>query len=248
MQYIEESNLFCFTIIGPETDIHDRLHYHSLFAMLQEAACLDAAHYGFGSDKMDELNACWLLLRMKVKMDKIPKWKDKIYIRTWSCGFTKVFFNREFDIFDSDMRSIGWASSVWIIAEQGDHRPVRPQTIEGMEIYASDGTKEGRKVDKIRAFVPDPESDKPLLVKFADYSEIDRNRHVNNTRYIAWSADAFYAEEDDERAITELTVNYSSEVKAGEEILIYRNKKENVVTIDGYEKSGGRHVFSTEIT
>ena len=50
MQYLPEKNLFQFTIIGPQTDIHDRLFYHSLFAMLQEAACLDADHNGFGAD------------------------------------------------------------------------------------------------------------------------------------------------------------------------------------------------------
>ena len=246
MQYIKESNLFQFTIIGPETDIHDRLHYHSLFAMLQEAACLDVDHHGFGADKMDELEACWLLLRMKVKMESIPKWKDTIYIKTWSCGFNRVFFNREFDIFDADMNKIGFASSVWIIAHQGDHRPVRPQTIEGMEIYEANG-QEGREVKKLRAFTPDPEIDRPILSKFADYSEIDRNSHVNNTRYIAWSADAFYAEEEDSRDISELTVNYSSEVRRGEEIQIYRTVDAENVQINGYERETGRHVFSTEI-
>jgi len=246
MRYIEKENCFEFTIIGPQTDIHDRLHYHSLFAMLQEAACLDVDHHGFGADIMDELQACWLVLRMKVNMIRIPKWKDTIYIRTWSHGFQRVFFNRDFDIFDSDMNKIGEATSIWVIAHQGDHHPVRPQTIPGMEIYEAKDQSE-RKAGKITPIDITSEEIRPLLKKYADFSDIDRNMHVNNTRYVAWSLDAFYAQKDHAFDIHELTINYSSEVKPGEEVCIYRTQLSDKVQVDGFEVKTGRHVFSTEI-
>lgn len=246
MRYIEEENLFEFGIIGPETDIYDRLHYHSLFAMLQEAACFDADHHGFGSDRMDELEACWLVLRMKVTMTRIPKWKDTIYIRTWSHGFQRVFFNRDFDIFDSEKNKIGEATSIWVIAHHGDHHPVRPQTIPGMEVYESLSPSE-RKVEKITPIKPDEGDFVPVLKKYADFSDIDRNMHVNNTRYIAWSLDAFYKAKAPEFEIRELFINYSSEVKPEEEVCIYSTKKENSIQVDGFEVKTGRHVFSTEI-
>ncbi len=246
MHYIEEENLYEFAIIGPETDIHDRLHYHSLFAMLQEAACLDVDRHGFGADVMDRLEACWLVLRMKVNMTRIPKWKDKIYIRTWSCGFQRVFFNRDFDIFDSDKNKIGDVTSVWVIAHHGDHHPVRPQTIPGMEMYES-AKPSDRKVGKITPISLSETDAKPILKKYADFSDIDRNMHVNNTRYVAWSLDAFYKEMAHDFEIKELSINYSSEVKPDEEVLIYRTQKENSVQVDGFEVKSGRHVFSTEI-
>lgn len=244
MEFIADKNLFRFTIIGPETDIHDRLHYHSLFAMLQEAACIDADHSGFGAEKMDELEACWLLLRMKVTIDKIPHWKDNIYIKTWSCGFQKVLFNRDFAIFDSNMEKIGSATSVWVIAHTGDHRPVRPQMIPGMEVFNNPEAMKN-KVDKILPREVDVAVDKPSLSKYADYSDIDRNMHVNNTRYIAWSLDAFYKEVPHDVKIKELSINYSSEVKPGEEVYIYRTSIQDGVQVDGFEASSGRHVFST---
>ncbi|MBP5493066.1 MAG: hypothetical protein J6Y08_09495 [Clostridiales bacterium] len=244
MQYIQDQNLFQFTIIGPETDILDRLHYHALFAMLQEAACLDAEHHGFGSHDMDTFEACWLLLRMKVHMDKVPKWQDRIYIRTWSRGFQKVLFNRDFDIFDENMERIGWATSVWVIAHHGDHRPVRPQSIPGMEIYAT-VVESDRKVEKIAPLSKEEEDLAPALCKYADFSEIDRNMHVNNTRYIAWSEDGYYVDLSYETPIREVSINYSSEVKQGEEVRIFRKSFGDYVQIDGYEAESGRHVFST---
>ncbi|MBR3058371.1 MAG: hypothetical protein IKG93_10455 [Clostridiales bacterium] len=246
MRYLEKENLFAFSIIGPETDIHDRLHFHSLFAMLQEAACLDVDHHGFGADKMDALEACWLVLRMRVVMHRIPKWKDTIYIKTWSSGYQRVFFNRDFDIFDSDMNKIGEATSVWLIAHQGDHRPVRPQTIEGMEMYEC-VTPSERNAPKLKPVSLTESDTSPLLKKYADFSDIDRNMHVNNTRYVAWSLDAFYKDLPHDHEVKELTINYSSEVKPGEEISIYRTQSEDRVQIDGYETNTGRHVFTTEI-
>lgn len=243
MQYLPEKNLFQFTIIGPQTDIHDRLFYHSLFAMLQEAACLDADHNGFGADVMDKIPACWLLLRMKVSMEKIPKWKDVIYIKTWSCGFDKVLFNRDFDVFDQDMNRIGKATSVWLVAHQGDHRPMRPQSIPGMEVYASYEPSD-RKAEKLFPTSEEERAGLHKLTRYADYSEIDRNMHVNNTRYLAWSTDAYYFFHSHEEPVTELTINYSSEVHPGEEVHLYSIPKEGKMQVDGFEAVSGRHVFS----
>ncbi len=246
MQYIPEEDLYRFTIIGPETDIHDRLHYHCLFAMLQEAACLNAERHGFGADKMDELSACWLLLRMKVEMDVIPKWRDVIYIRTWSQGFERLLFNRDFDIFDENKKLIGRATSVWVIAHQGDHRPVRPTSIPGMEVFVTEKPSE-RKAEKLAVIPDEKRAESPKFKRFADYSLIDRNMHVNNTQYIAWSEDACYSQIPSENSIKELTINYSSEVHPGEEVQLFCTEDEGTVMVDGIEVQSGRHVFSTRI-
>ncbi|MBO4927761.1 MAG: hypothetical protein J5379_05865 [Clostridiales bacterium] len=247
MQYLPKENLFRFTIIGPETDIYDRLHYHALFAMLQEAACLDADHNGFGADVMDKIPACWLLLRMKVVMDRIPKWKDVIYIKTWSCGFEKVLFNRDFDILDENMQRIGQATSVWVIAHKGDHRPMRPMSIPGMSVYESKEKSE-RKAEKLFPIREEEREGLSKMTRFADYSDIDRNMHVNNTRYIAWSADAYYASVPTDTPIKELSICYASEVHPGEEVHLYSVKKGDNVQVDGIEAGTGRHVFSTELS
>ncbi|MBR6255183.1 MAG: hypothetical protein IKR22_07115 [Clostridiales bacterium] len=246
MQYIPEEDLYRFTIIGPETDIHDRLHYHSLFAMLQEAACLNAERHGFGAEVMDELSACWLLLRMKVEMDVIPKWKDEIYIRTWSQGFDRLLFNRDFDIFDADKKLIGRATSVWVIAHQGDHRPVRPSSIPGMSVFETEKPSE-RKAERLSPIPDEKRAESPKFKRFADYSLIDRNMHVNNTHYVAWSEDACYSRIPRENSIRELTINYSSEVHPGEEVQLFCCKEDDVILVDGIEVISGRHVFTTRI-
>ncbi len=243
MEYLDQCNLYRFTVIGTETDIEDRLHYHALCSMLQEAACLDAERSGYGANTLDGLKACWLILRMKVCMTRIPKWRDEIYISTESHGFQRVFFNRDFDIYDSNFEPIGWATSVWVITEQGSHRPIRPAAIPGMEAFACT-TPSSRSVDKLFPVSEENRDFQNQLTRFADYSDIDRNMHVNNTRYIAWSEDSYYLQVPMSEPIHSLSINYSSEVKPGEEVKVYRSFVDGNVQVDGFEVLTQRHVFS----
>lgn len=243
MDYLEDRNLYRFTVMGTETDIEDRLHYHALCSMLQEAACLDADRQGYGSNTLDQMNACWLILRMKVCMTHIPKWRDEIYVRTVSQGYQRVFFNRDFDIYDSNFEPIGWATSVWVITEQGSHRPIRPSSIPGMEAFACHEPS-SRCVEKLFPVTEEKRDQIHQLTRYADYSDIDRNMHVNNTRYIAWSEDSFYLHIPTSQQIHALEINYASEVKAGEEVKVYRSEFDDAVQVDGFETQSKRHVFS----
>ena len=71
--------------------------------------------------------------------------------------------------------------------------------------------------------------------------------HVNNTRYLAWSTDAYYSRVSHESTINEITINYASEVHPNEEVYLYCVEKEGKMQVDGFEEKTGRHVFSTLI-
>ena len=61
----------------------------------------------------------------------------------------------------------------------------------------------------------------PALVKYADACDIDRNLHVNNTRYVAWCVDTVNRIASDRPVITGIDINYLSEVKFGSKIHIF---------------------------
>lgn len=246
MEYIEERNLYRFTVIGTDTDVYDSLHYHSLCSMLQEAACYDADRQGYGASVLDELQACWLILRMKIVMEQIPKWREEIYIHTKSNGYQKVFFNRDFEILDADFKRIGWATSIWVITEKDTHRPIRPNSIPGMEAFVRTEPFE-RTVDKLFPVDENLRQHEGQITRFADFSDIDRNMHVNNTRYVAWTEDCVYRQISMKHAIQSLSIHYASEVKMGEEVKVYCFTSLDHVQVDGFEASQGRHVFSARV-
>lgn len=193
--------LFPFAIRSSDTDFADQLHLSSLFALMQEAAYQHAEQIGIGASALDPADLTWLLSKVSVRLDRLPRWGEPIWIRTWSRGVKKLLFLRDYQLLagSPDAPPIGRATSEWLVARQSDHRPQRPEVVLGpaglqgvaLEIPETFDFACG-KID------PAPDRDvanapEPLLIKFADFSEIDRNHHVNNTHYVAWSMDAAYA-------------------------------------------------------
>jgi len=193
--------LFPFAIRSSDTDFADQLHLASLFALMQEAAYHHAEQIGIGSRSLDAADLTWLLAKIAVRLERLPKLGEPIWIRTWSRGVKKLLFLRDYQLLagSPDGPPIGRATSEWLVARKTDHRPQRPETILGSAGLA------GITLDIPEHFdfscsklekLAEPDSSgarQPLLVKFADYSEIDRNHHVNNTHYVAWCMDAAYA-------------------------------------------------------
>ena len=91
------------------------------------------------------------------------------------------------------------------------------------------------------------ETEKPVIIKYADFNELDRNRHVNNSRYTAWAYDALFKCGYDVTKIEDLVINYNCEVKAGEKVELFISTNEDKVTVFGY-KNIDTKVFAVEIT
>lgn len=244
-------SLYTYEIHGTDTDYKDQIQLHSLFSMMQEAASLNAAVYGWGPEVLDPLDTCWLLLRVSVRMTRRPSWQEKITVETWSRGNERIYFLRDFLFYDEKGIKIGVGSSVWILAKKTTHRPVRPSVI--MELSKIES-------DPVTAMPSNPPSITPkadnswmaehycdanTIVKFADFSEIDRNLHVNNTRYVAWCIDAAHNKSLDQGDILGIDINYSSEIRFGEKVVLFLYEEDNHnLHVDGYITDGDRNVFS----
>lgn len=192
---------FPFAIRSSDTDFADQLHLASLFALMQEAAYQHAEQLGIGASTLDVADLTWLLSKVSVRLDRLPHWGEQVWIRTWSRGVKKLLFLRDYQLLagSPDSEPIGRATSEWLVARKTDHRPQRPDVVlgpAGLEVSSLEIPEAFdfacSKIDpaKERDLTRDQE---PLLIKFADFSEIDRNHHVNNTHYVAWCMDAAYA-------------------------------------------------------
>ena len=249
-RFMQEPRKYSFVIRNTETDVEDTLHLQALFSMLQESASTDAAVYGWGADRMDSLGLCWLLTRISLRMKKMPSWQNTIIVETWSRGPDRLFFLRDFIIWSSEGEQLGVASSMWIVVDKENHRPVRPDAIMEYSKIPSDHRK-------VFDFTPPkltPFSDadsgsvhegESTLVKYADFSEIDRNKHVNNTRYIAWCVDAFYKDKENLQRISGVDINFLSEIYFGSKIHLFSNSESAGGTqIDGYVSGSQKPAFS----
>ena len=223
---------YVYDIRNTDTDYRDELHYASLFSLMQESAYRNAEALGFGASNLDPRGLCWILLGISVRLHQLPAWGERLNIETWNRGAERVLFRRDFVFRRNDgPEPIGFATSDWLVARIDNHRPQRPAIFDDHQRLPDPRQTLAFQCPKLPPLDLDLE---PTLLKHADFSDIDRNRHVNNTRYIAWSVDALYAGDRAEslRIIRGLDINYLSEVLFGTRILIYRQAVDLAIRSD----------------
>ena len=226
----EQHLMMRFDIRGTDTDYHDRLHLFSLFSYLQEIAYFHAHDLNIGAKDLDDKALVWILVRTSVRMLEMPRWGQQLTIKTWQRGVKRLTFIRDFLLIDENEAVLGYASSEWILADLKTHRPARPDRVLPPELIPPlQPPVFNLDVPRLADFAR-PDQDNPVIRRYADYSDIDRNHHVNNTRYAAWSADALAAMLARQQQVVtnrslfqslEFDIQFVSEVIYGEKINLF---------------------------
>ncbi len=214
------SRQYEYSIRGTETDVRDELLPFALVSMLQEAASLDAEYSGLGATELDPAGYCWLLMRTSVRLSAIPAWKDRIIVDTWTNGVERLFSIRDFAITDPKGRSYGKATTSWLVVDKKSHRPQKITVLNDPKVMEKSVSALGFNCPKLEESIAELPA-LPTISKYAGYSEIDRNIHVNNTRYVAWCMDAAGMRGIPDANLIGMDINYISEVRMGETIDLY---------------------------
>lgn len=177
-------------LCGPE----DHVELDGVASLLQEAAWQHARRLGFAFTE-EEATFFWVLHRILVRFYRPPQWNEVVHITTWPSGMERLHALREFHIDGEDGSRLVDVSSSWIILDAVRRRPVRPQNQ-----LPPDRIDPERLLDlplgKLSGILP--EEAHPSLMSEAWQeawhmvrpSDTDRNRHVNNARYVQWMQDA----------------------------------------------------------
>ncbi len=238
------SRQYAFTVRSTDTGPDDRITPHAFTSLIQEAASADAEALGFGAGALDPQGICWILLRTSLRFYDRPKWREKVVIDTWTNGFDRLLALREFHAAGEDGRMFARATTSWILADTRTRRPrkfeAEPDSLMARPTLSALGFPSPKIREEGHSF---PEG--PAIIKFAGYSEIDRNRHVNNTRYIAWCLDALAETIPAGWRTAGFDINYVSEVTMGESVGIYCAASSDTDAPDGLPGSSylisGRH-------
>ncbi len=212
-----------FPVRSSDTDAHSQLHLSALFTCMQEAAYLHLEQLDDLFGDFDQLGLCWLLSRVSVRLDALPVWPETLVVETRHRGLRRLTFVRDFTFRSSDGRLLGQAVSEWLVADQAEHRPQRPDPawLKTVPSEAENLPSCPRLPSAGWTFSG------PVLVRRACFSDIDKNHHVNNTRYVAWATDAVQAvRQAGSGVLLPLTVrafdiHYQHEVPLGSELAFF---------------------------
>lgn len=208
-----------------EVDAKNRVFLPSLWKYLQETAWNHANRIGIGYSDLARNDHFWVLSRLSIEMNEYPGWGDKIQVKTWLLGNSRLFALRDFSIVKEDGRIIGGAKSAWVVLDLKSRKPQRIEPfLEGLNPIPDQHGAE-TKLDKLPA-PNDPDAETLFTVC---YSDLDMHQHVNNARYIEWILDSYSFEMNQTHQITTFEMNFLAESNCGDELSIRSERQKDSI-------------------
>ncbi len=227
-----------------ECDFNNRWKPSAIFQHLTETAGCHAEQLGFGIERMASHNLFWVHSRMKIKFFHFPTGGEQVIINTWPKTIQqKLFYIRDFEVFDMKSHQVAAATSAWLIIDATTRKMVSPHTLQlGLPALS---TRKG--LDETLEKINMNGDSKEKLQTTAGYSAVDIVGHVNNSRYIEWICDSFPMETYRNQAVDWLQINYDHEVRPGEKVSILANNPDgdaNSWLVEGINRSNGNRAFT----
>lgn len=193
----------------------------TILTLLEETAADHCYSINHSLYDLEKQNIGWVLVSGFITMDRYPKYKEKIIIRTWLSSYSMVKGFRENIIYDENRNVIGRSRGLWVFYDISRRRPVQifDSIIEKWscwdeECVDKDITKKIRPADF-------KEKGKEVEVNRFD---VDTNKHVNNIRYLQWLMETVPEEIDKDFYLHSIDGRFVAEAQLGEIIVSYTEK------------------------
>lgn len=196
-------------------DYKMNLRHKFLFDFLLETSLRHSDSVGVPNEKMFEEGYTWMLYRMKYVVNRMPKTREKIRIRTWVTKWDKIKCSREISVFDEEGNEIVKATTIWFIFDVEKKRISKfPKFLT--DAFGMEGKPNFTEFENFEKDVFDTDGKKIFVYK----SDIDYNKHVNSAVYINWIKDSV---ELPDELLKSVEIYYANQVVYGEDVEI-RNK------------------------
>ena len=199
-------------VISQYTDADGVLKPAALLRYMQEAAANAMIADGPSYDELADRGLIFVISRVTLSIYTDIRANDTIEVETWATESTRASFNRAYRI-TRDGMVVAEAASVWALVDRNRHRLVRVGDVE--LCYREDEPLDIDIPQKLHL----PEDMKLIGERRVSYSDVDRNRHMNNTAYLDLISDYVFRTEIGR--ISRVTISYANEAPFGEELKVY---------------------------
>ena len=233
-----------YDIYGTMTDCYGELKLSALLYLAQDAAGEHCKELALDWDTMAQKQMFWAVIRHRVQITRLPKEGEKIRVQTWPMPTTRVAFPRSTVAYDENGRELFRAISIWVIMDRNTRGMILPAK-SGILVP---GVSFGNELPAPRSLAPQGlSSGENRQVRYMD---LDKNGHMNNTRYLDWVADLLPSKFYGAHQPKELVIYYNQEALEGQEIhLQWELNGNGELTVDGHRVGQNEErVFSAQVT
>ena len=241
---MEKVGLFHFVAEPYLMDFRGRVTLPMIGNYLIHAASSHAGERGFGFNDMSERHTAWVLSRLAIEMEEMPRAYEKFSVQTWVENVYRLFTDRNFAILNQEGKPIGYARSIWAMISMETRKPADLLTLHGGSItdYVCQKDCPIAKPGRIKV-----EEQQALDEYKIRYSDIDLNGHVNSVKYIEHILDLFPMEWFRQKTVKRFEVAYVAESYYGDTLSFYRQQiSENEFDIE-VKKNGQEVVVRSKV-
>ena len=199
-----------FQINDSWVDRYGRLKPSMVLFCAQEVAGRHCLELALDYDTLAEKRLFWAVTRHRVQITRLPQRGETIRVETWPMPTTKVAFPRSVVAYDEAGHEVFRAISIWVLMNLDTRSMILPGK-SGIEVS---GTLRGTELAVPRSLLP-------VVMKNHDsrtvrFTDLDRNGHMNNTRYFDWIDDLIPSQFHYDHPVKEFTICYHSEAREGQ--------------------------------
>jgi len=183
---------------------------------------------------MQAFNQAWVMSRMRLEINALPKWKDIVTVKTWINTLENSRSVRAFEMYVNGKKMIG-SETFWAVFNTKMRRPeALALPYEHFELYP-----EIKATEKSFSKINIPESKEMVFEKVVLLSDLDIVNHVNNVKYLEWCLDHVDETLILNQNIQSLEMNFLKELSLKDKVVIHETQveKEYVFNITKDDKT-----------
>ena len=233
-----------FEINDMVVDRFGRLRPSMVLLYAQTIATRHGELMDVGYDTLNPRRMFWAVIRHRVQITRLPRHGETIRVETWPLPATRSSYPRSVIAYDEAGNECFRAISLWVLMDMDKRNMILP----GKSGIVVCGSIRGNELALPGSLAPGH------LVNHGErtvcFTDLDRNGHMNNTRYLDWIYDLLPSDFHNAHAIREFTLCYLNEAREGQALTLFWDfPEEGCLQIDAYRNQEGKdeRIFAAKI-
>ena len=233
-----------FEINDHFVDCFGRMTPASILMLIQEVAGKHCVALSVDYETLARRGMFWAVTRHRVQVSRMPRLGETIRVETWPMPTTRVAYPRSVVAYDAAGNECFRAISLWVLM----NLDTRSMILPGKSGISVVGSLRGLELPSPGSLaLMDHTQTRQRQVCFTD---LDRNGHMNNTRYLNWVSDLLPSAFHQEHEVKEFTICYHAEAREGQLLdLSWDFPQEDCLQVDARraDTDQGERVFSARL-
>ena len=204
-----------------DVDIIGRLRPETLLTYLLNSAWGHAQGTYYGNEQLSARNLMWVLIKVEMRITRLPRWGEKITIETWGKRAVRLYALRDFTVTSGNEKLVS-ATSSWMVLDRTSGRPRRFDVTQDNFPWQPVKDEIETNLEKVGELKAGKERAKFSVL----FSDIDMNRHVNSARYLQWMMDSHSYDHLVSMEPRSIELSFLSEALPEEEVTVFSEEQD----------------------